>query len=168
MRYGCGRLLLGLAASAAGGGWFHSLDAQARAIPACSLLSKTDVAGVTQRTQFTDPDLTPLAGGGSACTFDNAQLVLFSGANSDDLWNAYLKNFGHQNDTRHPVSGIGDGAYFFYPKPRDQYEGVNAVVVVHVGQHTLAVSVEAEQGNSADSVQPQALALAKMVWAKLR
>ena len=168
MRYGSGRVLLGLAATAAGSGWFDSLDAQARAIQACSLLSKADVESVTRRTEFTEPDLTPLAGGGSACTFNNAQLVLFSGANSTDLWNAYLKNFGHQNDARHPVSGIGDDAYFFYPKPRDEYEGVNAVVVVNVGQHTLAVSVEAEEGNSAETVQPQALALAKMVWTKLR
>jgi hypothetical protein len=45
---------------------------------------------------------------------------------------------------------------------------VHAVVVVRVGQHTIGVSVEAEEGKPAESMQPQAIALARMVAAKLR
>ena len=168
MRYGCSRVLFGLLAIVFGSSWSTTLHAQAQTIEACSLLSKDDVEHATQREEQSEPDLTPLRDGGSACSFENAQLVLFTGSNSGAAWNAYLKNFGHGTEARHPLPGIGDAAYFFYPKPRDQYEGVHAVVVVNVGQHTLAVSVEAEEGKAAESVQPQALALAKLVTTKLR
>ena len=63
---------------------------------------------------------------------------------------------------------MGDWAYGFYPKPWDNYEGLYAVVVARVGEHTIGVSVEAEEGQAAESVQPQATALARMVVAKLR
>jgi hypothetical protein len=145
-----------------------SASAQGQTPAACSLLSNADVEKVTGRHLYTDPDQTSLADAGSACTFDIAQVILFSGDRSEERWTAYVRRWGHGDEPRLPVSGVGDRAYVFYPKPRDQYEGVHAVVVVRVGQHTIGVSVEAEEGQPAESVRPQAIALARMVAAKLR
>jgi hypothetical protein len=141
----------------------------AKAIAACSLLSNAEVAKVTSRQLFTAPEATSLAGGaGSGCTFDVAQLVLFSGDNAEENWEAFLKNYRHDKDKRYPLEGIGERAYGFYPKPRDKYEDTNAFVVVKLGQHMIAVSVAAEEGKPAESVQPHAVALAKIVVSKLR
>lgn len=139
------------------------------AIQACSLLSNSDVESVTGRRMVDAPHPTSLAGGaGSACTFHAAQLILFSGEKSEEHWEAFLRNFGLGNETRHPVPGLGDRAYAFYPKPQNASQDPNALVVVTVGQHTVAVSVAAEQGKPAESAQPQAVELATMVAAKLR
>ena len=94
--------------------------------------------------------------------------MLFSGDKSEESWNEYVRRWGHGDERRFSVSGVGDRAYGFYPKPRDKYEGVYVVVVARVGLHTIGVAVEAEEGQAAESVQPQAIALARVVAAELR
>ena len=66
----------------------------------------------------------------------------------------------------HRGSGVGNRASVFYA--RNKYEDTNAFIVVTASPHTLGISVAAEDGKPAESVQPQAVALAKIVVAKLR
>jgi hypothetical protein len=96
-----------------------------------------------------------------------AQVIVFSGPNSQSDWDDFAKNFGHEKEEHDPISGVGDSAYSFFPKPRDEDENTTAFVVVQSGQYTIAASVAAEAGQQAKSVEPQAIALAKLVLGKL-
>jgi len=55
-----------------------------------------------------------------------------------------------------------------FPKPRDKYEDAIGLLVVKVGQHTLGISIAAEDSKPVESVQPHLVTLAKTVTAKLR
>jgi hypothetical protein len=157
--------LTGLLASAA---WSTS---GAQAPPACSLMTNAEIEKITGRRLYSDSEPTSLAGGaGSACTYGagGAQIVLFSGPKSQELWNNFLKNFGKEKEAKHPVPAAGDGAYIMYPKPRDEYEDTVGVLVVKAGPHTLGISLAAAEGEPAESVQPRLVTLAKAVVAKLR
>lgn len=79
-----------------------------------------------------------------------------------------MKVFGHEKAERRPIAGVGEKAYSFYPKPRDKYEDTNAFVVVRQGQYVIAMSVAAPAGKTAESVQPQALELARLVLGRLK
>ncbi len=156
--------LAGLLASAA---WSTS---GAQSPSACSLMPNAEIEKLTDRRFYSDPEPTSLAGGGSACTYGTgkAQIVLFSGPKSQELWNNYLKNFGKDKEAKHPVPEAGDGAYVIYPKPRDEYEDTTGLLVVNAGPHTLGISLAAAKGEPAESVQPKLVALAKAVVGKLR
>jgi hypothetical protein len=135
---------------------------------ACALLTNTDVQKVTGRKMFTEPTPMSLKGGaGALCGFDNAQVILFSGDNSETLWDGFLKGFGYGDVQKYPVSGLGDKAYAFYFKPQNEHQDAGTFIVVSAGKRTVAVSVSAEEGQPSESVQPQAVELAKMVLAKL-
>jgi hypothetical protein len=137
---------------------------------ACSLMTKAEMEEFTGH-QYTDPDQTPVTGGaGSVCTYDGgeAQIVVFSGPKSRELWDNYVKIWGHENDERHPVPEAGDGAYITYPKPRDKYEDTIGLIVVNTGPHTLGISLAAKEGQSAESVRPKLVSLTKTVVAKVR
>jgi hypothetical protein len=143
----------------------------AQAPSACSLATNAEIEKLTGRRLYSDPEPTSLAGGaGSACAYGTgkAQIVLFSGPRSQELWNGYLKTFGKDKEARHPTPAAGDGAYIIYPKPRDKYEDTIGLLVVSAGSHTLGISLAAETGQPAESVQPGLVALANAVVAKLR
>jgi hypothetical protein len=134
-------------------------------------MPSAEVATLIGRRFHDDPDPTTLAGGaGSACTYGsgNAQVVVFSGPRSRQLWDNYLRNFKKDKEARQPVPAAGAGAYVIYPTPRDQYEDTIGLLVVTSGAHTVGVSVAAETGQPAASVQPALVALARAVVAKLR
>src|SRR3954453_12392167 len=133
---------------------------------ACSLLMKSEAEKITGRPLYRDPEAMGLTGG-SVCDYGTAQVILFSGEGSGERLEALLKSFGHDRDERHPVSGVGEGAYVIYPEPRNQYQDTVAFLVTKVGPHTVAVSLAAEEGKPAESVQPAVVALAKAVVAKL-
>ena len=161
-------MLLTLATLLASAAWSAS-GAQAPA--ACSLMTNTEIEQLTGRHFYSDPEPTSLAGGaGSACTYGTgkAQIVLFSGPKSRELWNAHLKNYGKDKEAKHPVPAAGDGAYVIYPKPRDEYEDTIGLLVVTSGPHTLGISLAAPKGEPAESVQPKLVTLSKAVVAKLR
>lgn len=139
----------------------------AETIQACSLMTKADIEKLTGQRLFGEPQATALYGG-SACGWGSTQIVLFSGENSEERYNALLKNFGKDTEQKHPVSGVGDRAYMMFPKPRNQYEDTIALLVITSGQHTMGISVAAEKGQSGESVQPTVMALAKTVVEKLR
>jgi len=134
---------------------------------ACALLTKDEVAKLTGRPAYTDPAGTQLVNGGSACDYSSANLTLFSGPKSDESYDKLVKNFKKDNSARQAVAGIGDSAYLWFPKPRDQYEGNYAVLVVHQGAHTLALAVEAEGKETPPSLQPKLVAMAKTALPRL-
>jgi hypothetical protein len=137
-------------------------------VDACSLLTKAEVEALTGRHFYTEPDLTQLRGGGTACTYDDAQIMVFSGPNSEESFNSLLAAFGHGNEVKHPVLGFGEGAYIIYPTPRDKYEGNHGVLVAKVTSHTLAISLEAEGEKPAESVRPALERFARAVLDKVR
>jgi hypothetical protein len=140
----------------------------AEPVEACSLVTNAEVGKVIGRELQDVPGPMSL-GNGSACTYGYgaAQIIIFSGPNSQTSWEDFAKNFGHETEERHPISGIGDSAYSFFPKPRDEYENRTAFVVVQSRQYTIVTSVAAETGQQANSAEPKAIELAKLVLAKL-
>ena len=135
---------------------------------ACTLLSNDEVVKITGRPSYSQPEGTQLIDGGSACDYSGANITLFSGPKSNDSYDKLVKNFKKDNSQRQPVAGIGDSAYLWFPKARDQYEGNYAVLVVHRGAHTVAFAIEAQGTETPQSLQPKLLALAKAGLAKLR
>ena len=164
----------------------------------CSLLTDAEVKQLINRGRpaYGKPEAVSLAGG-SACEYPvGAQVVLFSGPRAQSDFEALLKNFKKDREPRHPVSGIGDRAWIMFPTPRDKYEDRLAYLVTTVGQHTVAVSMAAKDGQAdgpmmeyckrgqlskkecdeiekdksetPESLQPAVEAVAKAVVAKLR
>jgi hypothetical protein len=76
------------------------------AAQACSLLTNAEVAKIIGRRLYDAPDTTALAED-SACTYGGgeAQIILFSGGNSEERFNSLLKGFGNENEPKQPVSG---------------------------------------------------------------
>ena len=148
-------------------------EKRAQAINTCSWFTLADIERMTgQKSLVTEAgDLTSLAGGaGSACTWVDlgAQIVLFTGAKSDELFENFLKNFKKDKEVRRAISGLGEGAYIMFPKPRNQYEDRVALVVVKKGSHTVGVSVSAPDGKTQESMEPAAVAFTKAVLAKIK
>lgn len=139
-----------------------------------------------------------LGGAGTACEYPvGAQVVLFSGPTSQRDLETLLQRFKKDKEIRHPVTGVGDRAYIIFPTPRDKYEDRVAYLVTFVGRHTVAVSMAAEdspadgpmmeycrrgqlsreecaeleaagKGQTAESLQPAVVEVARAVVAKLR
>jgi 3-deoxy-D-manno-octulosonic-acid transferase len=65
------------------------------------------------------------------------------------------------------VSSLGDHAYVLHLAPRNEREYPTALVVVTSGTNTAAISVRAKEGQTAESAQPEAVELAKLVVSKL-
>ena len=135
----------------------------------CSLLTNADVERITGSRLYGDPEPTAL-GGGSACTYGGgaAQVILFSGEDSGQRFDAFVRAFGHGDEPRHLVPGAGDGAYVTYPEPRNKYQDTVGLLVVPLAGHTLGITLAAAEGQPAGSVQPGLIALANAVQAKLR
>ena len=134
---------------------------------ACTLLTKDEVAKLTGRPAYTEPSGTQLVNGGSACDYSSGNLTLFSGPKSDESYDKLVKNFKKDNGARQAVPGIGDSAYLWFPKARDQYEGNYAVLVVHQGAHTLALALDAQGNDLPSSLQPKLMAMAKTALPRL-
>lgn len=138
-------------------------------LDACSLMSSDEVAKLTGRRLFGDPDMTKLRGG-SACTYGggDAQIIVFSGERAGENFQALLRSFNIDQETRHPISGIGDSAYVMYPKPKNRYQDTVVLVAVTLRRHVAGVTVAADEGKSAETAQPVAIALAREVIGKLQ
>jgi hypothetical protein len=132
---------------------------------ACDLLPNTDVVRVTGRKSYVEPER---ISGGFGCGYDAAQLLIYTGDNPEQSWEGTMKTFGHDKAQRFPIAGLGEKAYSFYPRPRNEYEDTNAFVVIKQGRYVIAMSVAAPKGKTAESVQPQAIELAKIVLARLK
>jgi hypothetical protein len=139
----------------------------------CSLFTRAEIEKFAGQKMLVpeDGDVTSLAGGaGSACTWAGigAQIIVFNGANSGELFDNYVKIWKLQNLTKHPVPEVGPGAYVMFPKPRDKYEDAVAVVVARKGDRTLGISLAAPEGKTQESMQPAVIEFAKAVLARLK
>jgi hypothetical protein len=136
--------------------------------PACSLLTRADVKKATGRDPLEDGEQMPIAGG-TTCKVGDSGIIVMTGPDSWQRFENYLKAFKAEKDPRKSASGFGDRAYWLYPTPRNSYqrEFPTAMLVVQRGQHTLALSQEAERGKPADSTQPVLTTLMKTVLGKL-
>jgi len=79
-----------------------------------------------------------------------------------------LKRFKKDQAPQTPVSGFGERAYFVYPKPDNASQGNVAFLVAKSGNHTLALSLDAPERKSADSMRPALESLMKLLLARLR
>lgn len=207
-----------LAAGVVSGSWFPVASQSAGAARAsgkpaapqvCSLLSAAEIDRLVVRGQDThgapvERDSTSLGIADSACEFGGfGQIVLFSGAGSEQRFEAFLKRFKAEQEKRTPVSGVGDRSYIMFPKPRNEYQDRAAYLVTRTGPYTLGISlnartspldgpmgpvlkasctgyklsrkeqascvkVMAEKSETAESLQPAVVELAKVVVARLR
>jgi hypothetical protein len=143
-------------------------SAQPRAnqrLNACSLLSRAEVDKVTGRKSYVDA--TPF-NGGAGCSFENGQVMIFRGNDAEAQWEMTVKGFGQEKAPRTPIAGLGEKAYAFYPPAKNKYQDTGAFVVVKKGNAIIAVSVNSPEGQSPQSVHPQALELAKLVFSRLQ
>src|SRR3954447_24880364 len=105
MRSKSGASRLALAALVVGSSFGVPLPAPAQDSSAtadvCSLLTNADVERVTGTRLYGDPEPTAL-GGGLACPYGGgaAQVILFSGEDSGQRFDAFVQAFGHGDEPR--------------------------------------------------------------------
>lgn len=141
----------------------------AGALQVCSLLTDAEVNQLVARgDDASEKHETPL-GGGASCTYGigRGQIIVYSGPKAEASFNDLAKSFHIDTATRNPVSGVGEGAYVIYPKPRDEYEVRAGLLVTKYRQYMLGVSLEIDKGKPNESVQPGLIALTKVVMQKL-
>lgn len=95
------------------------------------------------------PEVMSLPGGGSVCHYPiGGQVILFSGPKAQSDFEALLKSYKVDQGTRHPVSGVGDQAYIMFLPRRYQSGDDAAMLATRVGRHSLGVSLDARQGRA--------------------
>ena len=143
------------------------IEKSSNAVPACALLSNDEVVKLTGRKSYTPPEGVHLRDGGSSCTWDSGvNINLFSGPRSAEQYEDFLKAFKQDKTPRQTVSGLGDSAYAT-AWMGNQYQGNHAVLVVRKGAHTMGISLQAEGGETPQSVQPKLMTVAKAALTKL-
>ena len=120
---------------------------------ACGLLDKAEVEKLINRGKPTYnqmPEATAVSGGkGSVCDYPGGgQVGLYVGPNSAGAFEHFLKAFNAQGQPKETVSGVGDKAYVFYPKPRNEYSDRGPYLVVTVGEHTVTAFLSAHKGQA--------------------
>jgi hypothetical protein len=135
-------------------------------VQACSLITRADIKKATGNDPYVDPE--PAGQGGWICNVGTGELKVYSGPKSWDAWESTLKGFKKDKEPRTPAPGFGDRAYFLYPKPDNKYQGNVAVLVAQSGTYTLALSLDAAEGEPGESMRPALESLMKTIIARLR
>lgn len=130
------------------------------AVTACSLVTSADVQRATGRKPYGEPE----AAGKWVCDIDVGELKLY---NSWDGWEQTLKAFKKDKEPRPPAPAFGARAHFLFPKPDNQHQGTVAFLAAQAGAHTVALSLDAPKGQSAESMKPALEALMKAALARL-
>ena len=121
---------------------------------ACGLLTTEEAKTLIVRGQKLiiplNADATSVAGGkGSICDYSyGGQVGLYVGPNSEAAFDHFLKAFKAEGQPKQPVSGVGDKAYVFYPKPRNDYSEQGPYLVATVGPHTVTAFLARHKGNA--------------------
>lgn len=118
---------------------------------ACSLLTEAEAAKLIARGQpsYTAPEATTLGGGkGSVCQYDGGQVGLWTGPDSAQDVEQFMKSWQQDEQPRHPVSGVGDKAFVIYPKPRNDYSDRGPYLVATAGPHTVTAALFARKGQA--------------------
>lgn len=134
-------------------------------VEACSLITRADVKTATGSDPFVDPE--PAGQGGWICNVGTGELKVYSGPKSWEAWESTLKSFKLDKEPRTPASGFGEQAYFVYLKPANKHQSNVAVLVAKSGSHTLALSLDASDGNPAESMRPALESLMKTILSRL-
>jgi hypothetical protein len=120
---------------------------------ACGFLTSAEVEKLINRGKPTygqTPEASAVVGGkGSVCDYPGGgQVALYVGPNSEAAFNQFLKAFDALGQPKEPVSGVGDKAYVFYPKPRNEYSDQGPYLVAAVGPHTVTAFLARKKGNA--------------------
>lgn len=118
---------------------------------ACGMLTDAEVARLVTRGQpsYTAPEATTLGGGkGSVCQYERGQVGLWMGPGSKQAVEKFIESWQQQGQPRQAVSGVGDSAYVFYPKPRNDYSDQGPYLVAAVGPHTVTASLFARKSQA--------------------
>ena len=135
-------------------------------VPACSLITRAEVKKTTGRDPLVNPE--PAGQGGWICNFGIGELKVYSGPGSWEAWESTLKSFKKDKEPKTPAPEFGERAHFLYPKADNKYQGDVAFLIAQSGSHTLALSLDAPEGASAQSVRPALESLMKSILARLR
>ncbi|HUQ99045.1 MAG TPA: hypothetical protein VM166_06285 [Gemmatimonadaceae bacterium] len=135
------------------------------AAAACSLVTTAEVERAVGHRVEEKPYAYNFPTGGSSCTYarTQVQIVVFSGAGSDQKYNSYLTSSRVTDAKKVPVSGIGRSAYFLFPNNKN-----TVILSVNVGGSTVGVSMVAPFGTPLDTLKPKLMAMARAVAARLR
>jgi hypothetical protein len=139
-------------------------------VQACSLLTDAEVKQLVARgSEYALEKNEASYGTGSVCTYGTGrgQIMVFVDPNAEANFNSLLQSYHKEMEAKHPVSGVGNGAYVMYPKPRDEYEVRVGLLATKVRQYMLAITLEPDRGKPSDSVEPALIALTKVVMQKL-
>ena len=118
---------------------------------ACGLLTGTEVERLIVRGQKSygqSAEATAVVGGkGSVCDYPTGgQVGVYVGPNSEAAFEQFLKAFKAQAEAKQSVSGVGDKAYVFYPKPRNPESDQGPYMVATVGPHTVTAFLARHKG----------------------
>ena len=168
--------LLVASASAAGAQYSGAKKAGvelAKTAKACTLLTDAEQQKYIARGQkiYSGPDAFKVGGGaGEGCSWDGdrGQIIIYSGPRAEQGLDGLLAAFNQDKAARQAVAGVGDKAWVFYPKPRNEYQARVGFLGVKAGDQMVAISLEADDGKPTESVLPELVALGKLVVSKLR
>lgn len=141
-----------------------STGSGAAAAAACSLVTTAEVERAVGHRVEEKPYAYNFPTGGSSCTYarTQVQIVLFSGAGSDQKYNSYLTSSRVLDAKKVPASGIGRSAYFLFPSNKN-----TVILSVNVGGHTVGVSMVAPFGTPVDTLKPKLMAMARAAIGRL-
>ena len=142
-------------------------QAQSSQTDLCSLLTPDEIEAATGRKMYGPPQPMALGSTGGLCHFEHAQVIVFEGPNSEAAWDSMVVAFGYPDLERTPVPELGDRAYWVHPEPKTKYQDDGVFVVVASDARTIAVSVNAAEGQPAESVLPAAIDLSALVLQRL-
>jgi hypothetical protein len=142
-----------------------SRNVPAGSVQACSLITRADVMKATGSDPYVDPE--SAGQGGWICNVGTGELKVYSGPKSWEAWESTLKGFKKDKEPKTPAPAFGGRAYFLYPTPDNKYQGNVAVLVAQSGNYTLALSLDAPEGQPAESMRPALESLMKTIIGRL-
>ena len=100
---------------------------------------------------------------GSHCDYAPGSITLFTKSSELDRVLAMSK----AEKRRDPVSGLGQRAFFTVVYPDDKYRRAG-LLAVFAGPRIVAITMDADEGKSADETKPKLENLAKLVLPRLK
>ena len=126
--------------------------------------TRADIRKATGRDPFVDPE--PAGQGGWICNVGTGELKLYSGPKSWEAWESTLKGFKKDKEPWTPAPS-GERADSLFPSQYNKHQPDAAFLVATSGNHTLALSLDAPEGQSAESMRPALESLMKTILARL-
>jgi hypothetical protein len=128
-------------------------------IAPCALVSRAEVEKVTGRKLFTEPE--PY--GSWICSFGEGELKVYR---SMDGWEQTMRTFKADKTPRTPAPAFGAGAHFIVMKQESLGYPV-AILAANAGRHTLVLSLDGQEGKSAEPLKPMLETLMRSAIARL-